>query len=468
MKKLIVILASVLITGNCLAQNLEGKWSGILKVQQYELRVIFNISQNGNLYSATLDSPDQGAKDIPIDSVWVEDNTFNYTAESLKMEYTGEISTDNKVIEGTLNQMGIEIPLKLSLLEQEEKMTNRPQTPVGPFPYKVEEITFENTRDNITLAGTLTLPNEGSDFPSVILISGSGPQDRDEEIFEHRPFKIIADALTKKGIAVLRFDDRGVGESTGIFDEATTADFATDVTFALEYLLGRDDIDPSKIGLIGHSEGGLIAPMVASQKNDISFIVLMAGPGIPCDELLILQSAKAGRLGGMDEDFIIVNSNLQKGLYDILKQNGNDENLEILLKDKLRSSLADIPSEYKPSTESEVESLIESEVKKISSPWFSFFIQQDPKDYLEQVSCPVLAINGTLDSQVLAKENLSGIEKTLTKSGNKCFKIIELQGLNHLFQEAETGAFAEYSKIEQTFSPVFIETMTSWILEETY
>ena len=466
MKKLVVIFVSVLISASCLAQSLEGKWTGILKVQQHELNVIFNVTQSGDAYSATLDSPDQGARDIPIDSVWLEGNTFNYKAASLKMEYTGEINSDRKVIDGELNQMGMIIPLKLTMMEEEESKVLRPQTPVGPFPYKVEEITFENTKDSITLAGTLTLPKEGSEFPSVILISGSGPQDRDEEIFDHRPFKVIADVLTKKGIAVLRFDDRGVGGSSGKFSEATTADFATDVMFAVDYLLSRDDIDASKIGLIGHSEGGLIAPMVASQTKDVSFIVLMAGPGIPSDELLILQSARAAQLNGVDEGFIKLNSGIQKGLYDIVKQNNDKELTENLLKDKLRSSLSEIPAEYKPTSESEVESLINSEVKKLCSPWLNYFIKMDPKSYLEKVSCPVLAINGTLDSQVLPKENLSGIEKSLRKSGNKNFEIIELPGLNHLFQEAETGAFAEYSKIEQTLSPLFIDSLTGWILKE--
>ncbi len=463
MKNLVLTLAAVTITLMTSGQDLSGKWSGILEFQGQKLTVIFNIKKIEETYSATMDSPDQGATGIPIDTVIVNNNILTLNASALKMDYTGNVNSSFTEIEGTFTQLGNKIPLNLTRKEIEKKEKIRSQTPEPPFPYNVEEVEFNNNIDSITLAGTLTFPKKGKNFPAVVMISGSGPQNRDEELFGHRPFMVIADFLTKKGIAVLRFDDRGIGESTGNFKNATSEDFANDVLAGIEYLKGRKEIDKSKIGLIGHSEGGMIAPFVASNTKDVAFIVLMAAPGIATDELMILQTEKGGELAGIDNEIIKKNSELQRGMYSIIKKNYQSEKLDSLLEEYLKNSFADLPAEMKPSSEEETDALIKIQIKIATDKWFQYFITFNPQIYLQKVKCPVLALNGSLDSQVLPTENLKGIEKSLKEGGNKNYKIVELKGLNHLFQEAKTGAFSEYNQIEHTHSEIFLETMSVWI-----
>ena len=374
-----------------------------------------------------------------------------------------------------------EIPLDLSKGTKKAQMVDRPQTPKEPFPYTVEEVKFTNKEANVVLSGTLTLPKPSSDasksyygigfnekkgkFPIVILISGSGPQDRNEELFGHQPFKVIADDLTKKGIAVLRFDERGIGESTGDFNTATSEDFAKDVIAGIEFLKLRKDINTKQIGLIGHSEGGMVAPMIAAKRKDVAFIVLMAGPGIPIDDLLVLQAKKGGELAGADAEFLKKNAEMEAKLFDFLIENKEAENLSELLQKYIRNMLKDVPTNMKPSNKDELQSYIDKQVKTFTDPWFLYFISYNPSENLSRVKCPVLALNGSLDSQVLSKENLGGIEKSLKNGANKDFEIKELKGLNHMFQEAKTGAFSEYNQIEHTHSPLFLNTMSEWILK---
>ena len=463
MKNLVFTLAAVIITITASGQSLQGKWPGILDVQGQKLTVIFNIEKNGETYSATMDSPDQGALGIPVENVKFENNILSLEAPALKMDYTGTVNNNFTEIKGTFTQSGNKIPLNLTKKEIEKKPAVRSQTPKAPFPYHVENIKFNNQKDSITLAGTLTLPKKGENFPAVILITGSGPQNRDEELFDHRPFMIIADVLTKRGIAVLRCDDRGIGESTGNFNDATSADFANDVLAGIEYLKGRKEINKSKIGLIGHSEGGMIAPLVASITTDVAFIVLMAAPGIPIDELMILQTEKSGELAGIDNEFIKKNSELQRGLYSVIKKNYQKEDLGKLLEVYLKDALINVPGEMKPTSEEETNALIKTQIKTVTGKWFQYFITFNPQTYLQKLKCPVLALNGSLDSQVIPKENLEGIEKSLKKGGNNNYKTVELKGLNHLFQEAKTGAFSEYNQIEHTHAEIFLETMSDWI-----
>ncbi|WP_339923497.1 alpha/beta fold hydrolase [uncultured Cyclobacterium sp.] len=343
---------------------------------------------------------------------------------------------------------------------------NRPQEPSKPYPYYTEEVTFENIQAQVTLAGTLTLPSEVGKYPAVILISGSGAQNRDEQISGHKPFLIIADHLTKHGIVVLRYDDRGVAKSTGNFKAATTADFASDVASAVAFLKTRVEIDKDKIGLIGHSEGGLIAPMVASNSKDVSFIVLLAGPGIEIMKVLLMQQELIAKADGVSEsDIEKYIMPLHKKAYDMISLSIDVDSLKVGLAKFIEQSYDDSPSELMPSNITK-EKVVSTQLDKWSSEWFRNFLVYDPASILEAVTCPILALNGEKDLVVTPKENLSGISNALKKGGNTNWTVKELPNLNHLFQNCETGSPAEYAKIEETFSPLALKEMADWILKQ--
>ena len=279
------------------AQDISGQWYGILKLPGAQLKLVLNLTKNGNGYAATLDSPDQGAKGIPVNSVEFSNMILKIQSSSINAEYQGTLDAGDR-FKGTFKQNGMSYPLDLGREILESTKALRPQEPVKPYAYYTEEVKFENQKEKITLAGTLSLPSKEGNYPVAILISGSGPQNRDEEIMGHKPFLVIADHLTKNGIAVLRYDDRGTAQSTGDFNAATSKEFGTDVEAAISYLKTRKEINVKKIGLIGHSEGGLIAPMVAADSKDVAFIVLLAGPGIPGDEIMMKQTRLLGKAGG--------------------------------------------------------------------------------------------------------------------------------------------------------------------------
>ena len=323
-------------------------------------------------------------------------------------------------------------------------------------------MTIENTKDSVTLAGTLTLPAREGKFPVVVLITGSGPQNRDEELMGHRPFLVLSDYLTRNGIAVLRCDDRGTFGSKGNFAKSTTFDFAKDVEAEVSYLMTRKEIDPEHIGLIGHSEGGIIAPIVAKNNKSVSFIVLMAGTGISGDKLLLLQQESIGRASGLNEKNLKEAADINRGIYDLIIKSNQPDSLNKQLSDYLKFRIKNAKDKDMPNGMTE-EDIVKQQLTQLSSPWIQCFIRYNPALALEQVKCPVLAINGNKDLQVSSKVNLPAIEKALRKGGNKKFTIIELPGLNHLFQECTTGLPKEYSEIEQTISPVALRTMTNWI-----
>lgn len=433
-------------------QDISGTWNGVLKVQGIQLRVVFNIDRTGTGYIATMDSPDQGAKGIPITTTSFDNSTLKISIANAGIEYEGVLD-QNHVINGNFKQAGQSFPMNLSKSEGLEKSV-RPQEPTKPYPYHEEEISFENKEDSVKLSGTLTLPKKDGFFPVVILISGSGPQNRDEELMGHKPFLVLSDYLTKNGIAVLRYDDRGVGTSTGDFKTATSLDFSKDVEAGIQYLKTRKEINKKKIGLIGHSEGGLIAPMVASSSIDVAFIILLAGTGISGDRILLAQQKLIGNASGMDQSVLAKNEALNKEAFEIVKKSKNSEQLKTDLTEYLKNN--DIPDNG-----------ITSTINQLTNPWMKYFIQYDPSVALEKVKCPVLALNGGNDLQVPPKENLKAIKNSLTKGGNKKVTVKELPGLNHLFQESETGLPAEYATIEQTFSPTALSEISKWIEEQT-
>jgi len=338
----------------------------------------------------------------------------------------------------------------------------RPQEPQPPYPYRSEDVAFENKAAGVTLAGTLTMPETGKKFTAVILISGSGPQDRNSEVFEHKPFLVIADYLARRGIAVLRFDDRGTAQSTGDFRTATTADFATDVESAVAYLKTRKEINPRKIGLMGLSEGGIIAPMVAARsKKDVAFIVMLAGPGLRGDLTLLQQHELLGRASGMAEDKIARGRQLNTKIYGIIV-NAKEAVTLPEMTDLMTSQKSEL-SEFMPGGMS-ADDFIKMSAMQMTSPWMQYFLRYDPAPALERVKCPVLAVNGSKDLQIAAKENLAAISAALKRGGNRKATVKEYPGLNHLFQECATGLPSEYGVIEQTFSPDVLKDIATWLL----
>lgn len=459
MRILLTFLVVVFISATSHTQDITGQWNGLLEVQGIKLRLVFNVSKTETGYTSTMDSPDQGAKDIPVTATTFEDPKIKFEVKNIGAEYTGELKEDE--ILGTFKQGGQEFPMNLSRKEIEKVGAKRPQEPTEPYPYYSEDVTFKNSKADISLSGTLTLPKKKGKYPVVVLISGSGPQNRDEELLGHKPFLVISDYLTRNGIGVLRYDDRGVGESTGDFNAANSADFATDVESAIEYLKSRKEVDKKNIGLIGHSEGGIIAPIVAAESDDVSFIVLLAGTGIRGDKLLLMQQELIWRAGGMSEAEIEKSVQTNKQHFELVVKSNDLEELKVDLTHSLNEMIAKDTTQI-PEGKSKDEYVSEL-LGQVANPWMYYFLKYDPAPVLEKVDCPVLAINGEKDLQVPPKENLEAIKRALEKGGNDQVTTKEIENLNHLFQESETGSPNEYASIEQTFSPVALEVMLEWI-----
>lgn len=447
---------------NNIAQDITGQWNGVLK--EMNLRLIVHVTKTDDGYSSTLDSPDQGASGIPVTSTTFVNDTLRLEATNLGITYSGKFF--NNEFKGTFMQGGFKVPLILGRKEAEKPKLNRPQEPLEPYPYYSEDVTFENKAANLNLAGTLTLPKKEGKFPVVIMISGSGPQNRNEELVGHKPFLVISDHLTRNGIGVLRFDDRGTGESTGNHSSATSADFATDVQSAVSYLKTRKEIDLNNIGLMGHSEGGLIAPMVATTVKDINYIVLLAGPGLRGDKILLLQQELIGRTMGMSEIQLQKSKELSKKVFDIIASSTASQDLKMDIMTYMTEEINKFSDAELPPGMSKDSTSIKAQVDRLTTPWMLFFIKHDPAAVLEKVKCPVLAINGEKDLQVPPKENLSAIKESLEKGGNMNVTTKEFPKLNHLFQESATGSPSEYGSIEETFAPIALETISKWILEQ--
>ncbi|PIF01440.1 MAG: alpha/beta hydrolase [Maribacter sp.] len=462
MGKITLIVFAFFTISPIFGQDATGHWYGVLEVQGTQLRLVFNISRADNIYSATMDSPDQGVKGVPVTSISYEKDTLKLEISNAGIGYEGTLGKD-AIFTGTFKQGGHEFPMDLSRNAIGKRKLKRPQEPTEPYPYYTEEVAFQNDKANISLAGTLSLPKKEGNFPVVVLISGSGPQNRDEELLGHKPFLVISDYLTRNGIGVLRYDDRGVGESEGDFRTSTTADFVTDVESAILYLKTRKEIDKNEIGLIGHSEGGIIAPIVAGKSKDVAFVILLAGTGIQGDQLLLLQQQSIGKASGLGNGELQQMELINRRAFDIVKKSKGLEQLKIDLTNYFKQTLADNPNAEKPEGMSD-DGFVELQVGQIANPWMQYFIKHDPAPVLEKVECPVLALNGAKDLQVPAKINLKAIKDALEKSGNKDVTTKELSGLNHLFQECETGLPTEYAVIEQTFSPKALTEISNWIL----
>lgn len=468
---------------------LEGDWEGILKVGSASLRIIFHIASAQGRYTATMDSPDQGARGIPVSAVRLDGSSVVLEVASIGGSYTGSVDASFSKIEGKWKQSGMAFPLVLNKSKKEaQAQQNTPelqdapalqgapapqpqnqsvqvsQEPTPPFPYTAKDVEFINEKAGIVLAGTLTVPNGAGPFPAAALVSGSGPQNRDEEILGHKPFLVLADYLTRRGIAVLRYDDRGVGLSKGDFQSATTFDFADDAEAALEFLARQPGIDAHRLGVIGHSEGAIIASMLGVRNPDVAFIVMLAGPGIRGDALLLMQNTALGRASGLSEAQIAQANELNRRLYDIALEDGDAAILQKKILDVLENAIdtAEELTQEQKTAQKEKASLIAAQ---LVSPWMRSFFAIDPSEYLKQMRIPVLALNGSKDLQVPASENLAAIRAALESAGNRSATVVELDGLNHLFQHATTGLPSEYGEIKETFAPEALALIGDWILK---
>ena len=468
MKRIILAILSIILlhSSQTAAQEyrFEGNWLGSLKISSISLQIVLKISKNEkDEYKAIMNSPDQTDKDIPVEKVEIAGDSIKLFVDAIGGSYKGKLA--DTLLDGVWNQGGREFPLSLVRTDKIVEL-NRPQNPKKPYPYKEEEVTVLNKSANVTLAGTFTYPDKGDKFPTVVLITGSGPQDRDEALLGHKPFLVLSDYLTRHGIAVLRCDDRGIGKSTGNFSSATTLDFATDALACVEYLKTRKEVDKKHIGLIGHSEGGIIAPIVANQSKDISFIVMMAGPGISGEKILELQSKLIAKAEGESDEDINKMMQFNVKLYNIAMQEKDSSKAAEKIHKVLDEIYNKMSDSVKNSPENSKERLY-AQTKSLLSPWFKFFLSYEPTESLSKIKIPVLAINGEHDLQVPPKENLAAIESALKKAGNKNYKVIEIPKLNHLFQTSQTGSPTEYSKIEETIAPIALSTISDWILMVT-
>lgn len=426
-----------------------------------ELPLVFHIkeSPDGSL-TATMDSPKQGAKDIPVQSVKQVQDSLYIDMKAIGGTYAGKLSGP-ETIEGQWKQGGQSFALQLKKGAAAETM-KRPQHPKPPYPYQHTEVTVPNKEAGITLAGTLTVPQGGSPHPAVLLFTGSGPQDRDETILGHKPFLVLADHLTRQGFAVLRLDDRGVGKSGGDFASATTADFVSDAATAFEYLKGLDFIDKKKVGLLGHSEGALIAEQVAATHPETAFVVLMAGNAVPGTELLLAQNKALLQNAGVPQELLQKYLDLRKAQLQVAATEKDVAKAAEQIRKLEQAARAKVTEQEQkqlgltPQSEQAI-------VSQLSSPWMRYYLAYDPAPALRKLKMPVLVLNGTKDLQVPYQQNLPATEKALKAGGNKKYTIKELPGLNHLLQTANTGSPAEYGQIEETIAPAALETIAEWM-----
>ena len=448
------------------SQSPEGIWEGTLDTGAVKLRLRLKVTKAADgALAAKLDSLDQGANDLPVDVISWKGNAVHFEMKRLLTDFDGTLNQEGTQIAGQFKQGGGSLPLTLNRVAKPTAL-NRPQEPKPPFPYDEEDVSYENKRDGVKLAGTLTLPRGKASAPAVILITGSGPQNRNEELMGHKPFLVIADYLTRQGIAVLRVDDRGVGGSTGSVPNSTSENFAADVLAGIEFLKNHKGINPKQIGLIGHSEGGLIAPMVAAQSSntgDVAFIVMLAGPGLPGEEILYLQGALILKANGASAEALARQRAMQEVNFTIVKQEKDNAVAEKRLLEEIDKQLVGASESQK----TQAKQAQAAQLKQVLSPWFRYFLSYDPRTALAKVKCPVLALNGENDLQVPVTENLREIETTLKAAGNKDVTVVRLPKLNHLFQTSETGSPDEYGKIEETFAPAALKTIGDWILKHT-
>jgi pimeloyl-ACP methyl ester carboxylesterase len=420
-----------------------GDWRGTLKNGALELRMALHLG-----VKSTFDALDQGKIGLPA--------TLNQNGRHVTVTidgvgvFEGDAAENGQSLSGQLKMGASNLPVVFQRGVSEP--VNRPQNPVRPFPYREEDVAYENTFEpGVHLAGTLTLPQGNGPFPAVLLITGSGPQDRDETLFQHKPFLVLSDYLTRRGIAVLRVDDRGVGASTGASDQDTTADYATDVETGVNWLKTHKGIDPKRIGLIGHSEGGVIGPMVASRNPTVAFVVIWSGTAVRGREVLLEQSKASSIAAGVSAAAAAADTKQTEKMLDaIIAAPNSDAAYEAVSKIALA---AGTPQDQLGT------------LKRLSGDWSRYFLSYDPAPALRSLKIPVLALAGSRDVQVVPEQNIPALKRAL--AGNPKAKVMELPGLNHLFQTVKTGSVAEYGTLEETIAPAALKVMGDWVVEVT-
>ncbi|MFL5351632.1 alpha/beta hydrolase family protein [Archangium sp.] len=448
--------------------TLLGHWEGRLALPNgNSLRVLLDVTRGADgALAATADSPDQGARGLHVDSIRLDKDQVDFTL-AIGAAYQGTLNAAGDTLTGQWKQRGASLPLEFhrgsaTTAASTAAEPRRPQLPKPPLPYRAEEVSYENPAAHVKLAGTFIVPPGDGPFPAVLLLTGSGAQDRDETIFGHKPFLVLADALARRGIAVLRVDDRGIGGSTGDFTKATTEDFAGDALAGVAWLETRKEVDARRIGLVGHSEGAAVAPMAAVRSKDVAYLVLLAGPGLPGDQILLRQITDLGHMLGKPEAELAKGLELERRLLDLVKAEKDPDKLRARARGLLEAHL-------KQASEAERKQVeagggVDAQLAQLTSPWFRFFVTYDPRPTLARVKVPVLALTGEKDVQVSAKENLPAIERALKKGGNTRGVTRELPGLNHLLQTAKTGSPAEYGQIEETMSPAALTAIADFVL----
>ncbi len=460
-----IITLLLVICGFANAQEKEkliGTWDGTLNIEGFSLKIVIHISEEDTVLKGKLDSPDQGAFGLPADLVSLTGDKFRFELKNLGAVYNGKFFADSLKIVGSFEQGGMTIPLVLRKSKSESKGPNRPQEPKEPFPYNVEEVTFNNEEENFSLSGSLFIPKEGKKFPAVVVISGSGAQERDGLVFAHKTLLVQGDYLARQGFVVLRYDERGVGKSGGKFSGTTTDGFTKDCIAAVKYLSSRKDVDANKIGIMGHSEGGIIGPLAASQMKEVAFVVSIAGPTIAGKELLPIQIAALDSVMNYDKEKQEILLQFNKIIFELAATIEDT----ILLRDQLMETynnfLSQLPAEKKKFLEMDSVDL-ERSMKMLFSPWMKRFLELNPLTALNKVEVPVLMLFGEKDLQVPAIPNLRALNEFLKKTNKKNITSIELKSLNHLMQKCETGSTMEYAKIEETISPDALEAIGNWL-----
>jgi uncharacterized protein len=456
---LLMLLANPLLAAD---PSVSGPWHGALELpnQSGKIEVMVELRQEGGVWKGEIDIPAQGAKDLPLEGITADGSKVKFSIAGIPGAPTFDGTLTGDEIRGTFTQGAASLPFHLERGAAEAEAPRRPQEPKPPFPYTAEEVAYTN--GDVKLAGTLTIPAGPGPFPAVLLITGSGAQDRDEAIMGHKPFLVLADHLSRNGIAVLRVDDRGIGGSSGSVAASTTTDFAQDALAGVRFLKQHSKIAPQHIGLIGHSEGGLVAPLAASQSPDVAFVVMLAGTGVPGREVLARQLEVIARAGGLPEDRIRIELDHQQRLLRALQPGKDPAALEASVREAAKANVATM-SEEDVKMAGGAEAVIEGQVKALGDPWIRYFVNYDPRPALRKVKVPVLALNGTLDLQVIPDQNLPEIEKALKEAGNPDVTVRTLPGLNHLFQPAKTGSPGEYAMIETTIDPTVLDLVTQWI-----
>ena len=450
MNNLRTILLSILFAFMAMSvqAQIEGYWKGEIDLGVQKLETAFDIKAIENGYSATFDVPAQGAFDIPVDEVSFQNGQLQLKMNAMDASYSGTLKDSG--IEGNFTQRGMTFPLNLAKAEKKEQKKARPQDPLPPFKYHIEEVTFVNEKEGNTLVGTLTIPKGEGPFPALVLVSGSGQQDRDEELMNHRPFWVIADYCALHGIAVLRYDDRGVGGSEGEVKNATSMDFSFDAEAAFDYLRNRKEINASKVGILGHSEGGIINFMVSARRPEVAFLVSLAGPAVNGIEVLKEQQAAILRASGMSEEMVQFSGNANAQMFDIIEASSSREEADSLLRQLVKGWGYN-------------EELTEQTVGQMASPWMYYFLRYDPTEAIVKTNCPALLLNGSKDLQVIVSQNFPAYEKIIAEHGKTNLTLRELPDLNHLFQHCETGSPNEYFTIEETISPEVLEMIVGFV-----